>query len=114
MITNEHLLQKLDALHLSAREQQEAMVKSLALLVEASRPRQPIDMTIQVNDTVGWPIDYRDRKHVFIWLPSSSLTLVFDDYGTGVVPAQVWVNLGIQEGVRLFTSGQGATFTMIK
>lgn len=63
--------------------------------------RLPIDFPIQLSATMPWSVDYKNRKHVFLWLPSSQ-TLSFEDYGTGVVQAQIWVNLGMPNGLKVY------------
>lgn len=76
----------------------------LAQLVEDPRQktRDPIDRTVYISTTEWWSVDYMNRKHIFLWIPSSSgLTLSMGDYGSGLVPGLIWVNLGIQEGVRI-------------
>ncbi len=68
-------------------------------------PREPSYKTILISDTQGWQLDYAGYKHLYMWLPSS-LTLNFGEWGTGSVQAQVWIDVGIKPGIKLFTSGQ--------
>ncbi len=78
--------------------------------------RPPIFSAVQLSSTMPYIIDYKERKHVYIWLPSSALALSFEDYGSGTVQAQVWVNLGLPEGIRVFATNQtsGTTPLYIK
>jgi len=62
--------------------------------------REPIDATVMVSNTQPYVVDYRNRKHIFVWFPTAQ-TISVDDYGTGPVQAQVWINLGLQQGTRL-------------
>ena len=72
----------------------------------------PLDQTFQISAIAPYRVDYRERAHIFIWLPTS-LTLSIEDYGTGIVPAQQWINIAIKAGTFVFaplvTSGT-ATF----
>ena len=68
--------------------------------------RPPIFSAEQFSSTKPYIIDYKERKHVYIWLPSSALALSFEDYGSGTVQAQVWTNLGLPEGIRVFATAQ--------
>lgn len=87
----EHLATSLDALQLVVRQLKEIIV---------GRPAIDLPTTF-ISSTQFWTIDYKERKHVFIWLPVSA-TLSFEDWGSGTVQAQVWVNIGIPAGVRVF------------
>ncbi|SRR5579885_1273365 len=69
--------------------------------------RQPTDQLIMISDYQGWPMDYKGYKHVFMWSPQA-INLNLGDYGTGPIQPQIWVNLGIKTGIKIFTSGQGA------
>lgn len=93
-------------------EQHQEKMTALARIEKMLKPRPPIDYTVMIADHQGYIFDYRNRKHVFIWLPSTSLTLVFGQFGTCVVATQVWVNLGIQEGLEVVTSGQSTPTVM--
>jgi len=73
----------------------------------------PLDQTYQISSFNSYVVDYRERKHIYIWLPVTQ-TLSIEEYGSGSVPGQQWVNIGIRPGVRItapnVTSG---TVTMI-
>lgn len=84
----------------------------LALLAEITTlctHRPPIDKTFQISSSQPYIVDYQERKHIYIWLPSVSLTLSFDDYGTGMVQAQVWTNIAMPPGVRIFAPNNATT-----
>lgn len=91
-------LQQLDELR--------GIVKGLETLVKG---RPPIDYIWQISATNGLTIDYHDRKHMYIWLPSTALTLSFEDYGQGTIQAQVWVNLGMPPGMHVFAPNNAST-----
>ncbi len=84
-------------------EQLELLHTNLHTLIEG---RPPIFSVEQLSSTKPYIIDYKERKHLYIWLPSSSLALSFEDYGSGTVQAQVWTNLGLPEGIRVFATAQ--------
>jgi hypothetical protein len=75
------------------------------LLAIEQRSREPIDKLVQINDTTPYIIDYRERKHIYLWSPNV-LTLSFEDFGTGSISPRVWNNLGMPSGIRVLTVGQ--------
>jgi hypothetical protein len=66
--------------------------------------RPPIDDMVQLSSTKPYVIDYKERRHVYIWLPSTALALSFEDYGSGTVQPQIWVNLGMPQGIKVFAT----------
>lgn len=93
-------------------EQHSEKMAALGRIQKLLQNRDPFDMDIQISDSQGWPLDYHNRKHVFMWCPTT-LTLNLGLYGTGLVQAQVWINLGIRPGIEIFTSGQASPVTVI-
>ena len=88
------------------------MLKSLEKIEKLLTPRLPIDKTIVINDNQPWVMDYREYKHVFMWLPQA-LTLVMGEYGSGPVQAQVWINVGLRPGTKITTSGQATSVPIV-
>lgn len=84
-------------------------LKKLCLIEEILRHRTPIDLTVQISAAQPWFVDYHNRKHIFLWLPTSALSLSFEDYGTGTVQQQVWTNIGMPPGTRIFAPGNATT-----
>lgn len=75
----------------------------LAKLTKAMlQAREPIRQTVFLSATRPWIMEYRNRKHVFLWIPSTTTILSFEDYGTGPVQPQVWTNLAMPAGTRVF------------
>src|SRR6266581_3632542 len=72
----------------------------IGLLKKIADIREPIDDTVSISSTSPYVVDYRNRKHIFIWLPATQ-TLSIEDYGTGTVQGQVWINIGIRAGVKI-------------
>jgi hypothetical protein len=84
-------------------------VQELRSLVESVREaRKPVFKEYQISSSNPYIVDYQERKHIFLWLPSTSLTLSFEDYGQGTVQAQVWTNIGMPVGTRVLAVGQVA------
>lgn len=84
-------------------EQNQKLLDALSKLAPAKR--EPRFQTIMLSDIQGWSMDYYGYKHLYMWLPTA-LTLNLGEWGTGPVQAQVWINVGIKSGVKIFTSGQ--------
>ena len=80
-------------------EKIEALEASIARLKK--EPLTPEDQMYMISATKAYVLDYKERKHLYMWLPTSSLTLSFEDYGSGVVQAQVWVNIGFPQGLQV-------------
>lgn len=76
------------------------------LLSTASLP--PEDQTIQLSATRPWEVDYRERKHIFLWVPSSTV-ISMEDYGSLTISATTWLNLGLPSGVRIFAPSASNT-----
>lgn len=69
--------------------------------------RDPIDQTIMASSTQPWVVDYRNRKHIFLWFPTAQ-TVSFEDFGTGPVTAQVWMNIAMPPSTRMFITSSSA------
>ena len=74
--------------------------EKIELLKDLVNGRPPLDDHVTISSVKPWNVDYRERKHVFIWLPTTQ-TLSFEEYGTGPVQAQVWINLGMPAGIKM-------------
>ncbi len=88
------------------------MLERIEKLLAQKSPKSPIDQTIMLSDGQGWQMDYRGRKHVFLWSPEAT-NLKLGEYGTGPIQAQVWINLGIRTGIKIFTSGQATPVPVV-
>jgi hypothetical protein len=86
--------------------------KILEDLKELIQGRPPIDDHVTISSVKPWQIDYRERKHVFIWLPTTQ-TLSFEEFGSGPVQAQVWVNLGMPPGTRVYAPNSSSLIDMM-
>jgi hypothetical protein len=86
--------------------------KILEDLKELIQGRPPIDDHVAISSVKPWEVDYRERKHIFIWLPVAQ-TLSFEEFGTGLVPAQTWINLGMPTGTRVYASGSSSLIDMM-
>ena len=89
-------------------DQHNEKLATLHELIELLKPRPPLDATIPVSAALEWPLDYKERKHVFLWLDTTT-TLSFGDYGSGSVQQQVWTNLGMKPGTVINAPNAGAT-----
>ena len=69
--------------------------------------REPIGATVQISATTPYIIDYKERKHLFIF-SATSLTLTLEDLGNFALPSGQWVNMGFSTGTRVYASGQSS------
>ena len=74
---------------------------ALCKIYEEIRRRSHIDQTVQIGALTPYIVDYKQRAHIFIWSPTS-ISLSIEDYGTGTIPAQIWLNIGIRSGTSIF------------
>ena len=85
----------------------------LQQIIRNTQQKPPLDQTYQISAFAAYRVDYRERKHIYLWLPTAQ-TLSIEEYGSGLVAAQQWINIGIRAGSYIFapnvTSG---TITMI-
>lgn len=72
------------------------------LVAEMKENRHPIFLTVEISVSKPWIVDYQNRKHLFLWNPATSaITLSFEDYGSGPVASQQWINIGMPPGTRV-------------
>jgi hypothetical protein len=86
--------------------------KLLDTIRELIDGRPPLDDHVVISSVKPWNVDYKERKHVFIWLPTTQ-TLSFEEYGTGTVQAQVWINLGMPHGIKVLAPSATGTVDMM-
>jgi hypothetical protein len=67
-----------------------------------------LDQTVLLSSTQPWLLDYKHRRYVYGY-SSVALTLTVEDIGTVSVAANSWTNLGFQENMRIYASGQAGT-----
>ncbi len=87
-------------------------LKQIERLLLAATKYPPIDQTVQFSATQPYIVDYKERRHIYVWLPVAQ-AVSMEDYGSGTLLAQVWINLGLQEGTRIFATGSSTTVPMI-
>ena len=69
--------------------------------------RDPLDSILQASATTPFFLDYKERRHLFVWNPNqSAVTLLLEDYGSLSVAPSVWTALPFPTGMRIFLSGQ--------
>ncbi len=98
-------LSKADMQHQEVVGRLDTLNKSVRQLVEG---RAPFNATVAISATVPIDLDYRDRKHIFIF-SVNSLTLSLEDLGTLALSANTWTNISFQPGLRIFAQSQATT-----
>ena len=73
---------------------------TLCKIYDSVRIRSHIDQTLQIGANTPFIVDYKQRKHIYIWSPTS-ISLAIEDYGTGTIPAQQWLNIAIKQGTQI-------------
>lgn len=83
-------------------ERLDEMIRLLRLNV-TQRPY--IDQTYAVSASQGFFLDYKDRKHLYIFSPVS-LTLAIGTIGSLTVPANTWTDISFPPNLQIFATGQ--------
>ena len=87
-----------------------ALQARLDLLI---RGRTPIDTFYNISTETGVILDYKGRKHIFLWT-ANALTLTINALGTLSVAAEVWTNLDFTVGLTLFSSSATPQMILIR
>jgi len=73
----------------------------LAKLVEGMlQAHQPINYVVNVSSSSPYIVDFKGRKHVFVY-GTSSANLTIDTVGAFTMPAATWTNLSFEQGTRI-------------
>lgn len=83
----------------------EGTKKIIARLDEMIEGRQPVDAIYLVSDSQPFTIDYKERRHIFIWSPNA-ITLKLEELGNYAISAYTWTNFSFTTGIKVYTSGQ--------
>ncbi len=89
-------------------ERLDEMIRLLHLNV-TQRPY--IDQTYAVSQSRGFFLDYKERKHLYIF-SHLSLTLAIGTIGSLTVPANTWTDISFPPNLQVFAVGQ-ATATLV-
>ena len=92
-------------------EQQHTEIKAeldaIKKAVQSTAKKPPIDATPQISTTQPLIVDYKERRHLFLWSPNN-LTLTVEDIGTLTVTSNTWYNIGYPPGFRLTPVSQSS------
>lgn len=77
-----------------------ALLHSINTRLAAIEGKNPIDATLLISTTQPYVVDFKNRKHIFVW-SANALTFTIEDIGQIAVSANTWTNIGYQEGMRL-------------
>ncbi len=84
------------------QEKLDEMIRLLRLNV-TQRPY--IDQTYAVSQSQGFFLDYKDRKHLYIF-SATALTLTIGTIGTLNVAANTWTDISFPPNLQIFATGQ--------
>jgi hypothetical protein len=90
-----------------SEEYQKESLDLLQQLVDKLSKRPPLNAMYMISATTPYVLDYKERKHVFLY-SANTLTLTLEDLGDITVPQNTWLNMGFETGLRVFASGQSA------
>src|SRR5260370_42648228 len=82
-------------------EQNQKLLDALKLLV----PRDPVGQTYLVSDTQGFYLDYKNRKHLYVFTPTA-MTFNLNDIGNVDIPAKIFTEMSFRQRMRIFTISQ--------
>lgn len=81
-----------------------------AELVSMNEALNPIDRTNVISPSQPFIVDYKDRRHLFIY-SGSALTLQCEDYGAFALSANTWTNFPFPQGMRVTPNTAGTILT---
>lgn len=84
--------------------------QALNILI-AGRP--PIDRTYNISNVKGFMLDYRNRKHVYVWTAAMGLSLNLGALGTLALTQYTWTLIDFQEGFEIFATSGTTTDTAV-
>lgn len=87
----------------------EASEKLLQRIVHAVEKQDLMDATYSISTSQPLVVDYKERQYLFV-RSTTAFVFTLEDLGSLPVPANVWVNLSYQQGIRLYPS---ATATVL-
>jgi hypothetical protein len=70
--------------------------------------RKPFDEMVGISAVTPIVLDYRERKHIFIY-SANALTLSLEDMGSLALSANTWTDISFRPGLYIFAPGQGTT-----
>ena len=87
-----------------SEEQHRQMMVAMKEMHELLVGRPPLDSLIMISSTQPYIIDYRTRKHIFLWT-ATTLTLLLEDLGQVGATQYTWTNIGFSTGMKIYASG---------
>src|SRR5579885_22631 len=91
------------------QEKLDEMIRLLRLNV-TQRPY--IDQYYAVSQSQGFFLDYKDRKHLYIF-SSVALTLTIGTIGSLTVAANTWTDISFPPNLQIFASGQASAVLVL-
>jgi hypothetical protein len=90
------------------REEKMHLLREIDKKLGTIEKKPAIDRTLMISTTQPYVVDFKNRKHLFVW-SANALTILLEDLGTLAVAANTWTNIGYQEGMRLVPQSQPTT-----
>jgi hypothetical protein len=83
------------------------------LLENLTVGRSPIDFAVKISDLSFWSMNYKERKHLFVWATAATVITADDYTGTTTItiPATTWSIFAFPPGTKIQTSGSGTATT---
>lgn len=75
-----------------------------ALVIDNAKQRNFVDTPVQIGATIGYTVNYLDRKFLFVY-STAGVTLLATDGSTKTVAAHTWVNISYPRGTILLIQG---------
>ncbi len=95
--------------HMSEQEFQQEVLRLLVKLNKSNDEtvsgREQFDQTVMISATNPWQVDYRNRKHIYLW-SGTGLTLSVEDIGAQTITANIWNDISHPHGTYLYAQGQ--------
>lgn len=77
------------------------------------RGRPALDHIYNISNVKGFQLDYRNRKHVYIWTAASGLSLDLKDLGILALTQYAWTLIDFHENFEIFATAATTTDTAV-
>lgn len=98
-----------------SEDYQRESLELLRKIATSTERRSVIDQDYVVSATKGFFLDYKNRKHLYVWAPNG-VTFIIPDLGGSTLTAQAdtWTNLSFRPGLQLFASAAQVADLLVK
>ena len=80
----------------------------------ASDDERPVDQDYNISATLGFFLDYKGRKHLYLFSPTAFTLLLPDIGGSLSITANTWTDISYRPGLQIFASSAQTSALLVK